>query len=464
MNLSGNTVLVTGGATGIGFALAEAFLNNSSRVVICGRREDRLREAQAKLPGLMAVACDVSTEIGRTQLVSWILANTPDLNVLVNNAGIQRNIDFKEGPDALSGPSELQTNLIAPIDLIARLVPLLSRNREAAIINVTSGTIFRPSDTMPLYITTKTALHAFSGSLRQQLAPIGIKVFEAIPPLILDTELNVEGRAKAKAADGRPDHIRFAGMVIPTSAEYAVTVMENLKNDVPEFGFGMSEEARRLSRLNPRDFKIAGPALDNEILDRLIMSRRSVRAYKSEIPDRALIAQIIEAGRQAPYAGLANRGTNDFRHFFVIAKDSPVVDKLRIACAEAVREKLAVYEQQNDPRMKNMLQAMRMIAEKGLPPWQAPWLIIIAERKGFPPREGQSLACVLENMWLKTTALGLGMQLVSAINDLEESVALSEVTGLPAGEYAYDACQIGWPEGSNREQPREEPASSVKWI
>ena len=391
-------------------------------------------------------------------------AASPDLNVLINNAGIQRNIDFTEGPAALSGPSELQTNLIAPIELIAMLVPLLRSNHEAAIINVTSGTIFRPSETMPLYITTKTALHAFSGILRQQLASIGIKVFEAIPPMILDTELNPEGRAKSRAADGRPDHIRFAGMVIPTSAEYATSVLENLKNDVPEFGFGMSQEALRLSRLNPRDFKVPGPSLDNEIIDRIVSNRRSVRVFKNEIPDRELIAQIVEAGRQAPYAGLANRGTNDFRHFFVIAKDSPVVEKLRTACNTIVREKLAAYEQQNNPRMQNMLQAMRMIAEKGLPPWNAPWLVIVAEKKGYPAREGQSLACVLENMWLKTTALGLGMQLVSAINDLENSEVLSEVTGLPVGEYACDACQIGWPDMPAREKPREEPASSVVWL
>jgi len=464
MNISGNTVLVTGGATGIGFALAEAFQKAGNRVIICGRRADRLREAQDRLPGIQVFACDVSEEDERHRLVNWLGENAPDLNVLVNNAGIQRDIDFTSGPAALSGPSELRTNLEAPIALAALLVPQLQTRANAAIINVTSGMMFRPSARMPVYSTTKLALHAFSGALREQLAPLGIKVYEAVPPLILDTELNPEGRAKARAADSRPDHVRFAGLVIPTSAEYADSVLQNLENDVPEFGFGMSEESLRLSRLNPRDFKVAGPSLDNEIIDRMISSRRSVRTFKSEVPDRELIAQVVEAGRQAPYAGLANRGSNDFRHFYVIAKDSPVVEKLRTACLSAIREKLAVYEKQNDPRMQNMLQVMRMIAEKGLPPWNAPWLIIVAERKGYPAREVQSLACVLENMWLKTTTLGLGMQLISAINDLEDSMELSEVTGLPAGEYAYDACQIGWPDMPAREKPREEPASSVKWL
>lgn len=464
MDISNNTVLVTGGSTGIGFALAEAFLRAGNRVIICGRRENRLLDAQARLPEVQIFTCDVSEASGRHQLVNWLSENAPDLNILVNNAGIQRDVDFTAGPQALAGPSELHTNLEAPIALAALLIPQLRTRANAAIINVTSGMMFRPSTRMPVYSTTKLALHAFTGALREQLAPIGIKVFEAVPPMILDTELNPEGRAKARAADNRPDHVRFAGIVIPTSAEYAASVLENLKNDVPEFGFGMSEDSLRLARLNPRDLKTPGPALDNEVIDKIISNRRSIRVFKSEAPDRELIAQIVEAGRQAPYAGLANRGTNDFRHFFVIAKDSPVVEKLRAACIVAVREKLADYEKQSEPRMQNMLQAMRMIAEKGLPPWNAPWLVIVAERKGFPPREVQSLACVLENMWLKSTALGLGLQLISAINDLEDSEALSEVTGLPAGEYAYDACQIGWPDMPAREKPREEPVSSIAWL
>ena len=460
MKISGNTILITGGATGIGFALAEAFHNAGNTVIICGRRQDRLDQAREKLPGLQTVSCDVGDDRDRNHLVDWIKANHPNLNILVNNAGVQRDIDFTQGPAALEGPSELQINLEGPVTLTALLVPTLRNQSNAAIVNVSSGMVFRPSSRMPLYSTTKTALHVFSTLVREQLAPLGIEVFEAIPPMILDTELNPEGRAKARALDTRPDHVRFANMIIPTSAEYANSVLDNMANGVPEFGFSMSEESRKRAS----QMKAPGPALDNEVLDRLITARRSVRVFKDDIPDKDLIVQIIEAGRQAPYAGLANRGTDDFRHFFVLAKESPAVATLRSVASRIVRDKLARFEEENKPRMQNMLQAMRMISEKGMPPWSAPWLIIIAERKGYPARESQSLACILENMWLKTTSLGLGMQLISAINDLEDSAELADLTGLPVGEYAFDACQIGWPVPEPRAAPREEPKSSVTWI
>lgn len=460
MNITGNTVLVTGGATGIGFALAEAFYNAGNKVIICGRRQDRLAQARQKIPQLLTFTCDVGTPAGRLDLVSWLQSNCPDLNVLVNNAGIQRDIDFTQGPAALEGQNELHINLEGPVALTALLVPMIKNRPNAAIVNVTSGMIFRNSAQKPLYTTTKVALHIFSRMLREQLAPIGIMVFEAIPPMILDTELNPEGRAKARASDDRPDHIRFAGIHIPSSAEYAITVLENMANDIPEFGYGMSEQALQLTN----QLKAPGPALNNEVLDQVITGRCSARTFREAVPERRLLEQIIEAGRQAPYAGLANRGSNDFRHFFVIAKDSPVRDILRSAAKKAVGEKLAALNGSNEPRMQNMLQAMRMISEKGLPPWNAPWLILIAERKGFPAREAQSLACVLENMWLKATALGLGLQIISAIQDLEDSEELAAITGLPAGEYAFDACQTGYPASASRTVSREEPLLSVKWL
>lgn len=244
MKISGNTVLVTGGATGIGFALAEAFHRAGNRVIICGRRQDRLNEAKRKIPDLQTVACDVGVDADRRRLAAWVRENQPDLNILVNNAGVQRDLDFTQGPAVLEGPSELSINFEGPVALTALFIPLLRSQPSASIVNVTSGMIFRPSVKMPLYSATKNALHAFSDLIREQLAPLGIQVFEAIPPMILDTELNSEGRAKARAADGRPDHVRFANMVIPTSAEYAASVLENMANDVPSFGFGMSEEAR----------------------------------------------------------------------------------------------------------------------------------------------------------------------------------------------------------------------------
>ncbi len=249
MKLSGNTVLVTGGASGIGFAIAEAFIREGNTVIICGRREDKLLEAQRKLPGLTIKTCDVSVESERMALVKWATENFRDLNVLVNNAGIQCDIDFTKGAeDLINGGNELKINLEAPIYLSALLIPHLSTRNEAAIINVSSGLVFVPSVKNPVYSATKAALHTFSILLRQQLKKTGIKVFEVVPPLILDTELNAEGRAKAKAASGVDDSVRFAHMNIPTSAEFAAAVLEKLKTDVFDIGYGTSEDSMKASK------------------------------------------------------------------------------------------------------------------------------------------------------------------------------------------------------------------------
>ena len=143
MKLSGNTVLITGGATGIGFALAEEFLDKGNKVIICGRREQKLLEAQKKHPNLSIKVCDVTDEFSRKELYEWIKANFPDVNVLINNAGIQRNIDFTKGTEELfSGENEIRTNLEGPIFLSALFIPLLSGKNEAAIVNVTAGSGF----------------------------------------------------------------------------------------------------------------------------------------------------------------------------------------------------------------------------------------------------------------------------------------------------------------------------------
>ncbi len=198
MKISGNTVLITGGATGIGFALAESFLEAGNEVLICGRREDRLREAQRKHPQLHYKVCDVSDQNEREALLRWATGDF-DVNVLVNNAGIQRDIDFTKGMEDLKGPSEIKINFETPVYLSALFVPHLMTKKEAAILTTTSGLVYiaAPRATVPLYIATKAAIHSFTGFLRQQLAHTGVKVFEVVPPIV-DTEINQEGRATRK--------------------------------------------------------------------------------------------------------------------------------------------------------------------------------------------------------------------------------------------------------------------------
>jgi uncharacterized oxidoreductase len=194
MKTSGNTILITGGATGIGFCMAQAFLGAGNQVLACGRRESKLSEAQGRLPALKTRACDVASEEGRESLASW--AASLGVNVLINNAGMQRMVDFTRGLAALAeGDNEIRCNLEGPVYLTARLVPHLLKAKEAAILNVSSALGFVPMAIMPVYCATKAALHSFSVSLRHQLSATVIKVFEVIPPTV-DTELDRGARAR----------------------------------------------------------------------------------------------------------------------------------------------------------------------------------------------------------------------------------------------------------------------------
>lgn len=237
MKLSGNTVLITGGSSGIGLAMAEAFLEAGSTVVICGRDEGRLGEAKRKYPALQTLVCDVADEGARRRLASDVAARFPALNVLVNNAGVQRDIDLTRGIDEfLDGENELRINLEAPIVLSGLLVPLLAKNPTPALINVSSGLGFVPMANMPVYCASKAGLHAFTMTMRVQLRRLGIKVFEIVPPMV-DTNLNPAGRAKRGG--------RMAGL---GSQEFVAAVMQGLANDIPEIGFGMTAGYAKASR------------------------------------------------------------------------------------------------------------------------------------------------------------------------------------------------------------------------
>ena len=188
MRTIGNTILITGGATGIGFSLGECFVNKGNEVIICGRRKNKLEGAKRKLPKIHIKVCDVTKPNDRESLFKWVTSNFK-INILVNNAGIQRAIDFKKGSDQLRGEDEIDTNLKAPVCLSSLFIPTLLRQKEAAIINISSGLGFVPIAAMPIYCATKAAIHSFSISLRHQLRNTPIKVFEIIPPTV-DTELD----------------------------------------------------------------------------------------------------------------------------------------------------------------------------------------------------------------------------------------------------------------------------------
>jgi uncharacterized oxidoreductase len=196
VQLTGNTILITGGATGIGLALAEQ-LSADNTVVVCGRREDKLLAAQERHPRLHIRVADLSRADQRTGLAAWLLTAFPDLNVLVNNAGIQREfrVDADDLASRFEDDNEIDINLSAPIHLTFLLLPHLLEQQSAAIVNITSGLGLVPVAVMPVYCATKAAMQSFSTSLRYQLANSGVRVFDVAPPLV-ETDLDKGARAR----------------------------------------------------------------------------------------------------------------------------------------------------------------------------------------------------------------------------------------------------------------------------
>ncbi|HEY5271042.1 MAG TPA: SDR family oxidoreductase [Anaerolineales bacterium] len=237
MKTTDNTILITGGATGIGMALAEVFSREGNRVIICGRRKEKLLAAKGKFPKIQFKVCDVAEPGERQVLFEWVIANFPDLNILVNNAGIQRQIDFLKGTkELLNGGDEIQINFSAPVQLSALFIPHLLKQEEAAIVNVSSGLGFIPLTIMPVYCATKAAIHSFSWSLRHQLRKTRVKVFEVIPPTV-DTELD-RGMRERRRQEHRG---------IPP-AEVAEATLAGLAKDEYEIAVGQAQGLRTGTR------------------------------------------------------------------------------------------------------------------------------------------------------------------------------------------------------------------------
>jgi len=187
MNLIGNTILITGGGSGIGRALAEAFYARGNQVIIAGRRQALLDETAAASPGMKAVVLDIEDPESIALAVSKLRTHFPGLNVVINNAGIMKPEALLEG-QVETAESIILTNLLGPIRLTAALLPSLVEQPGATIINVSSGLAFMPLALTPTYCATKAAIHSYTQSLRYQLKDTMVDVLELIPPWVA-TEL-----------------------------------------------------------------------------------------------------------------------------------------------------------------------------------------------------------------------------------------------------------------------------------
>jgi short-subunit dehydrogenase involved in D-alanine esterification of teichoic acids len=184
MNPANNTVLITGGASGIGLALAEQFLQRNT-VVICGRDAEKLAATKRRLPEVVTMVCDITRPHDLAELQAQLSARFPQLNILINNAGVQIPMDFAGlGVDEAAIEQEIQTNLVAHIKLTNRLLPLLTAQKESAIVFVGSALARVPKHGAPVYCASKAGVHSFAQSLRFQLTGTNTKVIEVVPDLV----------------------------------------------------------------------------------------------------------------------------------------------------------------------------------------------------------------------------------------------------------------------------------------
>ena len=229
MQMTGNTILITGGGTGIGLAFAKRFVSRGNHVIICGRRAEPLAAAKSETPALETIQCDVSTEANRVALAEEVVAKFPALNVVINNAGIgNRHAPVPQPQDWASHRQELAINLEAPMHLSFLLAPHLAESPFGAIVNVSSGLGIVPMAALSTYCLSKAALHSFTLTLRYQLKTTSLDVVEIIPPSV----------------NTRPP-LTQAGV---DADVFADSIFERLERGEHEIGYGTSETRRLASR------------------------------------------------------------------------------------------------------------------------------------------------------------------------------------------------------------------------
>lgn len=221
MELANNKILITGGASGIGLGLTERFIKENNTVIICGRRESILKEVSDKFPSVITKVCDLSVEAERIELFKWVSENHSDLNVLVNNAGMQNWMNISDADFFQRAKVEITTNIEAPLHLCSLFIQLEYLN---TIANVTSGLSFAPFAKVPVYSATKAFFHSLTLSLRHVLKSKNIEVIEIIPPA-LNTDLGGKGLHNAA----------------PPVSDFIASIFEQLKQGKTELTFGSSE-------------------------------------------------------------------------------------------------------------------------------------------------------------------------------------------------------------------------------
>lgn len=234
MKLSNNTILITGGTSGIGLEIVRQFYELNNKLIVTSSNQENLEKIKTQCPNIDIIVCDLRDYSSVRNLITECLNNHKDINILINNAGVQHNYTWTEEKDGYNKiENEIRINLTSPMQIIYGLLPILTIKPASAIVNISSGLAFAPKKSAPIYCATKSAIHNGTKALRYQLENSKVKVFEIIPPLV-DTAMT-KGRGKGKISP-RKLVDEFIG---------------NFEKDIIESNIGKTKFLRIIQRISP---------------------------------------------------------------------------------------------------------------------------------------------------------------------------------------------------------------------
>jgi uncharacterized oxidoreductase len=232
MNITGNTILITGGTSGIGLGLAQRLHDEGNTVIVAGRRTGLLDSIAATTPGIVGYPVDVDDPASITALRHAVSRDYPELNVLIVAAGIMRTENLLDREHVATAEATITSNLLGPIRTIAEFAPILAGKQDAAIMTVSSGLAFVPLAATPTYNATKSAIHSYSEILRLQLAPAGIQVLELVPPAVQTALMGQEDSPQAMPLEVFLDEVMGILRAEPGANEILVENVKLLRHAV----------------------------------------------------------------------------------------------------------------------------------------------------------------------------------------------------------------------------------------
>ena len=240
MKLTQRTILLTGGTSGIGLELAKQLVQRGNTVLVTGRDQEKLNAAKQAVPGVYTFQSDVSDPAAITALCDDVLAHFPELDTLINNAGIMRNLNLNQDRDLNDVTREIEINLSGPVRMVQQFLPHLKTRKNALIVNVSSGLAFVPLPVSPVYCATKAAIHSFTQSLRVQLDGTGVTVIELAPPGVETPLFRGEFAEETKGQKG---------MDVTVFAKLAIAGIESGRLEIRP---GLSNALKAMSRIAPQ--------------------------------------------------------------------------------------------------------------------------------------------------------------------------------------------------------------------